>query len=255
MSSRERIRRPKLERTEPIRSWSTLFATSAEGAGTNAGEGSAPQPRGGSLSDVVSRSVDLGYRVIDEYIRQGQKAARRFSDRSSGTGAMTNDLQEIATRMLQYSSDFAALWFEFVQMAAGSAARWPMPPVDGFGTSARPANRSQTSPPRTSASTKSDTADLTRVRVAVTSPQPTEVSVDLRLQTSGHGLVVQSLRAVDPSKPRLSDVAIVGARGDEPLTVRIRVPTDQPAGVYNGLIIEEETSRPVGTVSVRITAE
>lgn len=207
------------------------------------------------MNDVVSRSVDLGYRVIDEYIRQGQRAARRFSERSSGTGTMTNDLQEIATRMLQYTSDFAALWFEFMQMAAGSATRWSMPPADGFGAPARTANGSPTPPPRTSVSTKSDAADVTRVRIAVTSPQPTEVCVDLRPQTAGRALVVQSLRAVDPSKPRLSDVDIVGARGDEPLTVRILVPAGQPPGVYNGLIIEEETSRPVGTVSVRITSE
>src|SRR5438552_3371838 len=57
-------------------------------------------------------------------------------------------------------------------------------------------------------------------------------------------------RSVDPAKPRLADVSIV-ADGDQ-VTVRVRVPPDVPAAVYNGLIVDEETSRPAGTVSVRI---
>jgi len=61
---------------------------------------------------------------------------------------------------------------------------------------------------------------------------------------------VHGLRAVDPAKPRLADVSIV-ADGDQ-VTVRVRVPPDVPAAVYNGLIVDEETSRPAGTVSVRI---
>jgi hypothetical protein len=64
--------------------------------------------------------------------------------------------------------------------------------------------------------------------------------------------VAQALRAVDPDKPKLSDVAVAGGKGDEPVVVRIRVPAGQPAGVYNGLLIDEETNRPAGTLSVRI---
>src|SRR5438128_27418 len=106
VSASDRIRRPPLDRTEPIRAWSSLFGA-------------------GPLNDVVTRSVELGYRVVDEYIRQGQKAAARFGSPS------------------------------------------------------------------------------------------------------------------------------VGADGDQ-VTVRVRAPPDVPAAVYNGLIVDEETSRPAGTVSVRI---
>src|SRR5438477_448898 len=75
-------------------------------------------------------------------------------------------------------------------------------------------------------------------------------SVDLGPDAAGRRLVVHGLRAVDPAKPRLADVSIV-ADGDQ-VTVRVRVPPDVPAAVYNGLIVDEETSRPAGTVSVRI---
>ncbi len=58
---------------------------------------------------------------------------------------------------------------------------------------------------------------------------------------------MQALRAVDPEKPRLTDVRFQRASGGEPARLRIRVPSGQPPGVYNGLIIDEQTSRPVGT--------
>jgi hypothetical protein len=237
VNSRERITRPE------------------KGAGTHSGTGSTPPPGSGALNDVVSRSVDLGYRVIDEYIRQGQKAAQRFNDRSYGASAVTSDMQEIATRMAQYASDFTALWFEFMQVAAAGAGGWPMPPANESKASARASTGPATPPATAPAPAEGDGVELTRVRIAVTSPHPTEVSLDLRPHIASRRLVVQSLRAVDPDKPRLSDVTIEDGGPDEPLTLRIRVPTGQAAGVYNGLIIDGETSRPVGTVSLRIAPE
>jgi hypothetical protein len=221
----------------------------------HSGAGSTRQQGSGALNDVVSRSVDLGYRVIDEYVRQGQKAAQRFNDRSYGASTMTNDMQEIATRMAQYASDFTALWFEFMQAAAAGAGGWPMPPANGFKASTTASKGSQAPPATAPAPREGEGVELTRVRIAVTSPHPTEVSFDLRPHSAARRLVVHSLRAVDPDKPRLSDVTIEEGGPDEPLTLRIRVPLGQAAGVYNGLIIDEETSRPVGTVSLRIAPE
>ena len=50
----------------------------------------------------------------------------------------------------------------------------------------------------------------------------------------------------------LNDVTLAGGVGEEPLTIRVRVPPDTPPGVYNGLVVEETTSRPAGTLSLRI---
>ena len=203
------------------------------------------------MNDVISRSVDLGYRIVDEYVRQGQMAAQRLNDRSYGPAAVGDDARELATRMAQYASDFTAIWVELMQAVATGASGWPMPQASEFTPSARDSKGSETSP-ATFASSGGDEANLTRVRVVVTSRHPTEVSLDLRPHLTARRLMVQSLREVDPSKPRMSDVAIEGCRGDEPITLRIGVPTSQPAGVYSGLIIDEETSQPVGTVSLRI---
>ena len=106
MSASDRIRRPPLDRTEPIRAWSSLFGA-------------------GPLNDVVTRSVELGYRVVDEYIRQGQKAAARFGSPSLGTETMASDMQDLGVRMVQYTSDVFGLWFEMmnVMLAGGSPFR------------------------------------------------------------------------------------------------------------------------------------
>jgi hypothetical protein len=251
VSSKDRIKRPKLERTRAIRSWSS------QGNG-DTGERSGPLPRTGSTNDVVSRSVEVGYRVIDEYIRQGQTIARRFNDRTWAPAAMTNDMQELTSRMAQYTAELTTLWAEAMQTLAGGPGRWPTAPHDGVAQSVPPAS-AKGEPPTTSKvespPSPSQTPELTRVRVAVTSPYPTEVSVDLRPYPAGRRILVQSLRDADPGKPRLSDVSIDDPGGGEPVTFRVRVPEGQPAGVYNALIIDEESNRPFGTVSLRITPE
>ena len=58
---------------------------------------------------------------------------------------------------------------------------------------------------------------------------------------------------VDPDKPRLGEVSFEPGSDDAAACLRIHVPAGHPPGVYNGLLIEEATSRPAGTVSVSIT--
>jgi len=256
VSSSDRPKRPTPERTQPIRSWSTLFAVpTAEDAQAGPDPDSPPsEPRGAALNDVVSRSVDLGYRVIDEYIRQGQKAARRLNDRSFGTQAVASDLQELGMRMTQYASDFAAVWLEFVQLAAtrngagGAAATAdsPVQPSEASGT------HPPASPPQASGQVEAAAAELMRMRIEVVATQLTDVSLDIHPSAARRPLVVHALRAVEPDKPRLTEVTVDAGSEDEPPRLRIRVPAGQPAGVYSGLIIDRQTSRPVGTVSVRV---
>jgi hypothetical protein len=240
---KERIKRPKPSRTEPVRSWASMLAGAADNGARNG------RPAA-SLGDVVSRSVDLGYRVVDEYVRQGQKAARRVGDRSWEPEAMAREAQDVMARMMQYGSDFLSVWMEFMEVAARN-------PV-GLGALApsvagqAPASAAKAERNGHEAATAPAASERTRVRIEVASARPAEVSLDLRPDAARLRLVVHALRAVDPDKPRLKNVVLASNGDGEPLALRIRVPDDQPSGTYNGMIIDEETSRPVGTVSVRI---
>jgi hypothetical protein len=233
MSTSARITRPQPARTEPIRSWSTVFGAAEQG----------------SLEDAVSRSVELGYRVVDEYVRQGQRAAARFRTGAFAPDAPVRDVQDLTARMAQYASDFLAVWFEFVQLAtAGGAFRTMVAPGDANG---RPPG---TPSPAPGAAVATASGDRTRVTIAVTSTQPVEVCLDLHPETAARPLVVHALRASDLDTPRLSEVALEPGTDDQPPRLRLHVPPGHPPGIYNGLVIDERTSRPVGTISVRVGA-
>jgi hypothetical protein len=242
MSTDERSKRPKLERTQPIRSWSGLF-----GGATPAEPRNATAPAGGaSLNDVVAKSVDLGYRVVEEYIRQGQKAATRFGGGTYSPEAAASDVQDAAARMAQQASDFMTMWAEFMGVGAwGTMGRAGGNGPVASPPAAEPARERRLDP------LAADAVDRGSMRLEILSRRPTEVQLDLRTQATGT-LVVQGLRAVDPEKPKLADVVLRPATRDDPPTVRVRIPDDQPSGVYRGLIVEEETSRLVGSLTVRI---
>src|ERR1700691_5129885 len=71
--SAERRTKPALDRYEPNRMFAGVFGPSVNGIGSAGGQAPARQA---SPGDPVSRGVDVGYRVIDEYMRQGQAFAK-----------------------------------------------------------------------------------------------------------------------------------------------------------------------------------
>jgi hypothetical protein len=256
MSSDDHVKRPPLDRTQPIRNWSTLFkGPVADGGGSDAESARMAGTDHASLSDVVSRSVDLGYRVVDEYIRQGQKAAQRLNERSYGVQTMAGDVQDLAMRMTQYASDFAAVWLELVQLAAaGNSAPGAPQAAGGAGRGTPEAAMAPTVPGVLGQGARPDATPpgVTRVRIEMRSARATDVAVDIRPDAANRPLIVHALRAVDPDKPRLDGVHFEPGSAEAAACLRIDVPAGHPAGVYSGLMIDQETSRPVGTVSVTI---
>jgi hypothetical protein len=96
-------------------------------------------------------------------------------------------------------------------------------------------------------------ANGTRVRIAVTSVLPVAVDVDFRAErVTGSAVRAHALRALEPEKPRIEEVALRVCGAAEPPTLTIRVPPDQPAGSYEGLLVDEATNRPVGSVRVDV---
>jgi hypothetical protein len=244
MNSDKRITRPLPERTGPLRNWSTLFApwTAAAPAAT----GAAPGADGGALGDVVTRSVELGYRVIDEYIRQGQRAAQRLNQPAYGAQTMAGDVQDLAMRLTNYASDLAAVWLQLVQLAAAGT-----PTANPTNGAAAPEAAPAAAPAETAASHDPAPA-AARVRVAVRAAQPTEVAVDIHPDATARPLIAHALRAGDAVLPRLDDVSFEPATDGGTAVLRIHVPPGHPAGVYEGMLIDEQSNRPVGTVSVTV---
>ena len=244
MSAQKRVKRPSPARTQPVRNWSSIFG----GGAANGSEGVVDPATGGTVNDLVTRSVQLGYRVVDEYIRQGQRAAQRVNERSYDPQAMAGEMQQMASQMGRFASDFAALWFELMRMTAPGMAG--VPPVSA---PAKPRRAKSAAPDAASESQQSDTESV-RVKVEVASVRPAEVAVNLTAAGDGRELTVSDLRAVDPKLPVLQGVAFANGGGGE-RTLRVRVPNDHPAGIYNGLILDRDSGRPVGTVSIKIAKQ
>jgi len=233
MSDDERIRRPRLDRTQPIRSWARLLGLPTLGEASASGAS-------GAADDVVARSVGLGYRVVEEYIRQGRRAAEQLGVRGAGAAPFGSDVQDLGLRMMRYAADLMGAWMQLMEATSAGVGRSPAQP---------------SSPPTGANGPPTAPVERAAIRIEVASLWPTEVWLDLRPEATRVAVEVPPLRAVDPEKPRLDDVALIaGADGDPPL-LRVRVPPSQPAGVYNGLLIDRDTSRPVGTVSVRVTRD
>jgi hypothetical protein len=229
MTDDERIRRPKPERKGPIRGGTaSLFGPPGAPSGGDAGD----EERGGP-AEAVARAVDLGYRVVDDYIRQGQNAARLVGRRSYGPGAMANDLQDMAARFMQYGAELMDVWMQLLgQAAAGQAARPGNAPAGG---------RSE---PRPTAERR---GTASRVIVAIESSQLAEVEVDLDAPDGGR-LAVQELQSLGGG-PSISGAAFEGV---DPPRLRIRVPDDHPPGTYCGLVLDVDSSLPAGSVVVRV---
>ncbi len=255
MSERPRFRRPPLERTSAIRNWTTLFGAPPASGADNGGstddandDAARDDDRpGAAVEDVVARSVGLGYRVIDEYIQQGERVARSLGDRSYGTATMVNDAQAVATRMAQYATEMTSLWFEFAGLAARGSG-FPLGPMGPFGAAptAEPGAAPATAP--------SPSQPPLRLRVAIASSRPAEATIDVRLEGAVQPIVASALRPQAQGGTRIIDLAVEAAEAaDLPLTLRIHVPDDQPAGDYEGTLVDD-TGRSVGWITLRVGA-
>jgi hypothetical protein len=191
-----------------------------------------------AAEEAVASAVDLGYRVVDEYIRQGQRVAERL-----GGGALpppAGDVQDVALRMVQYTSDAFALWLRFVEAAFGAGARGPAAPAFPRGWEAYAAQGASNGGGR--------------IRVRIVSRRAVEVTVDLDPDASRRPLTVQTLRSADPGKPGLRDLAIEPGTDGEAPTLVVRVPDEQPADLYSGIVVDATTGRLAGTLAVRVLA-
>ena len=228
----ERAKKPELPRTEPIRSWSTIFGPNGAGAPLNAGE----QPAAGWATDSVRRGVELGYRVLDDYLRQGASAAGAFAAPPRTWAPSPDDLPRMTERMLQYTSDFTSLWFDAMRIMSNNGGA--QPGSDGKATRSSP-DRPTEAPGRA------------RWVLDVRSERPAEIIVALDEPVAGE-LTVEPLRA-SSGKRAITDAAIrPGAEPGGALRVRVHVPPKLPPGRYTGAVVDAATKQPKGRLTVTL---
>jgi len=254
MSSSDRPKRPIPERTAPIRDWRGLFdgaAPDRQPDPTSSAGGASSDPAS-RLTGAVARSVEIGYRVIDDHLQQGQRAARRLSSGRPAPEVWVTEVQDLGIRMARYASDFMATWMELLELTArGNPPPDPRAQPTPDGADGRQATAPAPGDSEQLAAATSDRAD--RVRIAVRSARPIEVEVDYHAdRVTGPNVRVHALRSLDPDAPRIDTIAFrPGSDGGQP-TLDVRVDDAPPPGRYEGLLIDEHSNRPVGSVRIVI---
>jgi hypothetical protein len=188
----------------------------------------------------VQRGVELGYRVIDEYIKQGAAFAAPFTP-SSQKGASGQPPSVTPERMLQYASDLTSMWFD----AMGTLIANGSPKANGAGAVAH--ERPQPSAPSARA------AGPVRIQIALRAKQDVDVLVTLEDTFNPTARIsLESLRS-PLGKDALSDVDIVPAEGGG-IRVTLNVPEGTARTRYSGAIIDGETNNPQGRVTIQVVS-
>jgi hypothetical protein len=245
----KRAKRPKLERDQPNRSWSTLFgaapAKDQPSPANGPGGPNRPQDR-----DALSDSVQLGYRVIEDYLKQSQKVAQAFAPASFAAGVPTGspeEMQQMAQRVMQYGWDFAGLWMEmWSRMGNTPGFRSPIP-----GMNMDPTTSAVGAEPARPGAAPAASQPSAALFVSVESVLPTMTSVEL-IPGQSTELVIHALRAEGHEAAPIRDVSIERTNDDGRLIVRVVIDAKQPPGEYRALIAEASSNLPRGTLSVRV---
>jgi hypothetical protein len=230
VSKSTRIRREKPERTGPIRSFSKLIAEPGATNGHGAADDSGSSAKGSaSAGDPIADGVKRAYQVIDRYINEGRRVAGQFAGANSTAAASApGNLQSLFEQMMRRQTELLPLWLEM---------------LGALGAVERPS----VAPSHPDAATANGVA---RIAIEVSSRAPVQVELDLRERPPIGELAIPGLHRVEGESPPIKDIAFVSDSGADVL--RIRVPDDQPAGVYAGVIVNRKSGHPCGSLIIRV---
>lgn len=195
------------------------------------------------LDSVVSRAVELGYKVIEEQIRQGQQIAGQVASGNIDPTLINGNVSEIGDRVLRFYSDMGALWFEMIESVLRNPSMGEMfsnfmPDTGG----------------RTNGAARQAANGRSNIPVEIVSSEPTgaRVSVELGADCDFESMLAQPLRTRDADIRPIDDVRFVPPCDGWSPSIRVTIPAGQLPGTYSGLVLSAITDEPVGTLCVHI---
>lgn len=237
MDDTNRRKRPPAERTEPDRSWMNgPFGTAANGTGSDARE-------------AGYQAINNAYRLIDEYVRQGQRMAENLWLPLGGSASRTASSFNAPERLMRAMGDMTMAWIEVMEQFTKSAQQKP---EHGPAGSAGPFASSRVDPPNAappaSPAPSPEKTGAQPLKLSLDARGRVEVSVQLGEGAALDQLTTTELRSFGSDAQPIHGVELSGLPEDPVL--RVRVPEGQPAGTYNGLFLERGSQRPCGTISL-----
>jgi len=247
-SASERLRRPEPQRTEPTRNFQTYWRQGSAETGQPADAAMpAGNPGSGPRDNVIASGVELGYRVIDEQIKQGQRFAKQFSGAgvTDPLGRGSGGAADFLGRILRSYSDMGALWMDLLRAAASD----PML----INSVLNPTRAASGGEARTAKHTREGTVEIQNLYIEIVCPEPTEVAIDFRCPAYTPDLVVLPLHAMDSDKPALKEITLMPGSKNVSPRLRVVIPAGQPPDSYTGTVVDANSGEPQGTLSIRLS--
>jgi hypothetical protein len=255
--------KPAPEARGPNRAWSGAWSGASDPPGrSRAARGERPRPtsasgrRGGKSANGVSEGVALGYRVIQEYLRQGERVARSFWSLGD-EDADRYDPARLVDRALRSAQDLAGAFSEMVRVLAKNS---PPPPDVGSpgGFDFDPPRRSPRNGKASGPEAAAEPSGAERGRVSpvvalsVRSRCPVKVALQLDETSAGRALRVPPLARSATGAARLGGVSIAAGPGGKGVAISVAVPPRLAKGRYQGEVLDARTNRPVGFLSIDV---
>lgn len=252
-------KKPPPEARGPNRAWSGAWSGAGNEPRVRRARGarphSAPRRNGRQGANGVSEGVALGYRVIQEYLRQGERVARSFwsfgeedADRYHPT--------RLVDRALRSAQDLAGAFGEMVRVLADNAPRageGRSPAGFDFDPPRRATRRGQgdrvETPP---AQPGFDRQSTPIVALSVRSRCPVKVALQLEEGSVGRIFRVPPLVRSGRGAARLGGVSIATGPGGKGVAITLAVPPRLAKGRYQGPVLDARTRRPVGFLSLDV---
>lgn len=239
--SNPRPRKPTPVRTHPIRG----------GARPGESNGASKDPSAtahSSAADPITSGVELGYRVVREYLRQGERVARQlWSPPSPSAGDGRSESTMLLERTMRSVEDLAAAFADIVRMMSRSGGENGVEPkpgtIGGFDL------RAVAKPTNGDASVRAP--PVRPIVVNVKARRPVTVNVELEPGSPVEALSVPPLKGKKRNGARPLAVAIA-ARPQGPVVVTVRVPPSLAAGRYEGDVLDRQTGRRCGAISISL---
>lgn len=248
---RERLKREDPKRSGPVRSASHYLRDSHswdDGAPDPAAVG---EPHGSvaeTLDDVITRGVHLGYKVIEEHLLKGQRAAQQLRQpRPEADSEAARDFDAFAEQAQRLYQDVGTLCFDALELLARSPTLLRGLIRARQTTGSGPA-------PDAELGTRSPAAPGVAIAIEIASRHRTRVDLRLHPNARLQHLHAHALHPSGSTVPPVTGIAFRPDRGSGQLVLEVSIPDHQPAGVYSGIVVDGESNEPVGSLTLRVIA-
>jgi hypothetical protein len=248
----ERIRRPNLDRRVPIRDATNYLRDSGSwpenppndtSQKDNSGTQSQKDNSGtqGSFDDVVTQGVKLGYKVIEQYITQGQRVAEQISQPFQ-KGVPEAGTADVVQGMVRLYKDMADVCGNALDLMVRNPVFWSW--LGSFAQNCVPHT------PNGVPGTLNGTGAAFSVEIA--SARPTEVMLNVEPSPQPYTPFVHALHAPDRRVPPLTSIAFQKSPKSNMPVLLLKISSKQPSGIYTGVVVDKDTNKPKGTLTVRV---